>query len=49
MEFRMPSTSKKDYVAPEIKVIALKQQAPLLGSSSGNSDPFPITIPVIRD
>ena len=44
----MPSTSKKGYVAPEIKVIALKQQTPLLGASSGNSDELPITIPVIR-
>lgn len=44
----MPSTSKKGYVAPEIKVIALKQQTPLLGASSENSDELPITIPVIR-
>jgi hypothetical protein len=41
----MSNTSKKEYVTPEIKVIVIESQVPLLESS-----PYlPGKIPVVRD
>ncbi|WP_256382322.1 hypothetical protein [Fibrobacter sp. UWB11] len=42
----MTNSSKKDYVAPEVKVVVLEQQEPLLQSS--HFDP-PDTILIYRD